>query len=168
MKPHPVQRSRPPAAKGSQHWLQHLVNNRPAALDQPLALALNLTQADKIYWHSPLRTDGYAEYRDGAFLSRLGVQLDVQPLASFWPARGPVWDGLATTSHRDLLLVEAKSHLAELRSPSTRATGVSRERIQASLTTTRRYLGVAPDVDWTSTYFQYTNRLAQYLLKKAG
>lgn len=47
-----------------------------------------------IEWLSPLRTDDYAEYRDAAFLQKLGLAQHAAALKEFWPTRGPQWDGL--------------------------------------------------------------------------
>jgi hypothetical protein len=86
-------------------------------------------------------------------------------LSSFWPRRGPVWDGLGITNRGDLLLVEAKSHIPEV--VSTVAAGeASLDRIRASLNETKHYLGVKEETAWTSPFYQYANRLAHlYLLR---
>ena len=60
-----------------------------------------------IEWLSPLASDNYAEYSDEAFIDLLGGQLSQRKLASFWPKRGPVWDGLGRTDQGHLILVEA-------------------------------------------------------------
>jgi len=59
-----------PATKGSQKWLQLLVNRAPHLFDYTLAGPLSLSGADKIEWLSPRADDGYAEYRDEAALAR--------------------------------------------------------------------------------------------------
>jgi hypothetical protein len=68
--------------KGSQRWLQWLVNQAPDCLDEQIGLG-------RIDWRSPLQTDDYAEYRDQAFLDLLGVNLQTRPLRTFWPLGGP-------------------------------------------------------------------------------
>jgi hypothetical protein len=78
------------ASRGSQHWLQRLVQDNPTALDQEIGLG-------QLEWLSPLAADDFAEYRDQAFLDRLGADLPRRPLDSFWPRGGAVWDGLART-----------------------------------------------------------------------
>ena len=55
-----------PGTKGSQKWMQVLVNQAPYVLDRAIARELNLTPAEKIQWLSPLADDAYAEYRDQA------------------------------------------------------------------------------------------------------
>jgi hypothetical protein len=147
------------ARAGSQRWLQISVNRRPELIDVPLQ---ELIGADHlIEWLSPLEEDEYREYRDGAALRLLGIDhLEQRPLSGFWPARGPVWDALGRTSKGDLLLVEAKAHIPELVSGSTKAEGDSLELIASTMNEVRRALAPRSTVDWTKTFYQYTNRLA--------
>src|SRR3989442_308460 len=100
-----------PGARGSQKWLQLVVNRAPHLLDHALAGPLNLLATDKIAWLSPKKDDDHAEYRDEAFLTKVGVQPDRIPLSAFWPARGPQWDALGRTSRGEPLLVETKAHI---------------------------------------------------------
>src|SRR5262249_15118506 len=152
------------AVRGSQKWLQMLVNDHPDVLDRALAAKL-AREPGQIRRLSACREDAYAEFQDDTLFERLGVQLSHRPLAAFWPRRGPVWDGLGLTTRGDLLLVEAKSHIPELL--STAAAGeVSLAHIRTSLDETRRYLGAGPRIDWATAFYQYANRLAHlYLLR---
>ena len=59
-----------------------------------------------------MQHDHYAEYRDEAFLKRVGVSATKKPLSEFWPKRGPQWDALATFGDDGVILVEAKAHMA--------------------------------------------------------
>jgi hypothetical protein len=86
--------SQGPAVKGSQKWIQKLVNEKPDLLTSPIRTQLNLSDTDSITWLSPLAEDEYAEYRDQAFLDLLDIKLPKVSLSDFWPSRGPVWDGL--------------------------------------------------------------------------
>ena len=86
------------ASRGSQKWIQLLVNQAPHLLDRAIARHLNFSPLDKIVWLSPLARDGYAEYRDETFLSRIQALPDKAPLSGFWPVRGPQWDALGRTS----------------------------------------------------------------------
>jgi len=154
------------ATKGSQKWLQVLVNTHPEVVDRALAVALGAKPDAHIQWLSPLNSDDYAEYQDQAVFERLGMTLPNHPLASFWPARGPVWDGLGITQRGELLLVEAKSHIPELLSSAGASSAASLDRIRASLEETRTYLGAHSYVEWTTPLYQYANRLAHlYLLR---
>jgi hypothetical protein len=158
-------------ARGSQRWLQIAVNRAPETLNAPLREALALGADDAIDWRSPREDDGFLEYRDGTFLDRLCCEpLSVRTLEAFWPARGPMWDGLARTSRGDLLIVEAKAHVPEIISGGTRATGDGRARIEAALRETQRALAPKADaVDWSKTFYQYANGLAHlYLLREVN
>lgn len=155
------------ATKGSQKWLQRLVNDEPDALNRDIAGAIGLGRPDDVIWLSPLRDDEYAEYSDDEFLRLLGARLDRRPLRDFWPTRGPVWDGLARTKRGDLLLVEAKAHIPEVVSPPTGAGEASFKLISRSLEETRTFLNASTHHPWTGTFYQYLNRLAHlYLLRE--
>jgi hypothetical protein len=157
----------PQARKGSQKWIQKLVNDRPEILNSQIWSTLNFPEKEDIQWLSPLKRDNYAEYRDQAFLNLLGVKLDKMPLAQFWPERGPQWDALGKSSGGKLLLVEAKSHISELISKSKAQDEASMKKIQESLEETGRYLNSRVNAAWSESFYQYTNRLAHlYLLRK--
>jgi hypothetical protein len=63
------------ADKGSQEWIQKLVNEKQEILNSQIRKNLNLPNNETIEWLSPLKGDEYAEYRDEAFLERLEVTL---------------------------------------------------------------------------------------------
>ena len=154
------------AARGSQFWLQKLANEKPEILNNAIVTAAPALAGQTIEWVSPLASEGYREYQDQAFLKKLGVQLTERPLDSFWPRRGPVWDGLARTSAGEVLLVEAKSHIPEAVSPPSRASEQSLNLIRSSLDETKCYLNGSHDADWAGIFYQVTNRLAHlYLLR---
>jgi hypothetical protein len=153
------------AKRGSQKWLQAAVNAHPDLFQTELQ-KLRPFQNHQFTWLSPLVTDEYAEYRDQTFLRLLGVSLEKKALAEFWPARGPVWDGLGTTDKGHLILVEAKAHIGEIVSPASKASPKSRSLIEKSLLETAQYCGSKHGNVWSSTFYQYTNRLAHlYLLR---
>jgi hypothetical protein len=154
------------ATRGSQKWLQILINRAPHLLDRALAHELSLSSTEKIVWLSPLANDANAEYRDEAFLTRIGVELKRTALSAFWPTRGPQWDALGRTSRGESLLVEAKAHIPELLSPACQAAGKSLSTIRTSMDRVKRAIGSRAAADWCGTYYQYTNRLAHlYLLR---
>lgn len=140
----------PEGARGSLKWIQRAIEHRPDLL-QPRGIA-------PITWRSPLRQDEFAEYRDGDFLARLDLSHLSTALADFWPARGPQWDALGLSASGPVL-VEAKAHIGEFRSPPSSASEASLRRIKAAFAQARQGLGCA-DQDWTQTYYQYANRLA--------
>ena len=158
----------PPAAnRGSRRWLQVLVNCRPGLLNG--AIARRLPEPPwEIDWRSPLAADHYAEYRDQSFIDRLAGsshyrapaqnQLD---LTGFWPRFGPQWDGLAVTDKGQILLVEAKAHIAEMVTAPSQARGESaRQKIQERLATVKNFVNSKSPADWSTSFYQYANRLA--------
>ena len=155
-----------PASRGSQKWLQVLVNEHTQLADDLVGALLKIAQAESVRWLSPLKDDGYAEYRDQSFTERLGVSLDNVPLKAFWPKNGPQWDGLATTAQGDVIIVEAKSHIPELVTDATGAQGKSLEKIRDSLDSTKRFVGSHSEADWSTCFYQYATRLAHlYFLR---
>jgi hypothetical protein len=67
--------SQGPAVKGSQKWIQKLVNEKPDLLNSLIRTRLNLPDTDTITWLSPLAEDGYAEYQDQASIDALDIML---------------------------------------------------------------------------------------------
>jgi hypothetical protein len=157
----------PSGGRGSLKWIQRAVNDPARPLDRPILA--QLPGARCIEWRSPLAEDGCAEYRDGAFLDRLGLGDHRAALDGFWPARGPQWDALARTDAGDVLLVEAKAHVAELCSPPAQAGEASLARIRSALSETMRAAGAAPLADWHLAFYQLANRLAHlHFLRSRG
>jgi hypothetical protein len=135
-------------------WIQHFVNEDSAALNGAIGIG-------DITWLSPLKADGCAEYRDSDFLNLLKVDLPKESLSSFWPDRGPQWDAIGRAARGDIVLVEAKAHVTEVLSPRTKAGEKSVGLIRKSLARTANALGARLGaVDWSQTFYQYTNRVA--------
>jgi hypothetical protein len=149
------------AVNGSQRLIQVAVNRRPELLCAALRKSGAVGRREPVRWVSPLAADGFIEYRDNASLAKLGVAPAV-PLASFWPARGCVWDALAVAGESRPVLVEAKAHIAEAASPGTRASPKSRELIDRSLKEARRYFSPRSKAEWGGLFYQYANRLAHH------
>jgi len=157
----------PKCNKGSQKWIQRLINEQPEQLNSQIRIELNLPRDEHIQWRSPLKDDGYSEYRDQEFLDLLEVKLKEKPLADFWPKRGPQWDALGKSSSGKLLLVEAKSHIRELISTMKAKDKDSARTIRKSLQETKRFLGSNAEIDWSCGFYQFVNRLAHlYLLRQ--
>lgn len=140
----------PGATRGSLRHIQICVNDCPALI-QPAALP-------PIRWVSPLARDAHAEYRDAAFLHRLGLASLAPALKAFWPTRGPQWDALGLTQQGPVLL-EAKAHLSEFRSPPSKAGPKSAAQIARAFAKLQADLGIIPKTDWSRTHYQYANRL---------
>ena len=152
---------------GSQRLLLMAVNAYPDLLQASLEEAGAIEEGETVEWVSPLAREGGAEYRDAAALKKLGLHDRLtSPLTEFWPARGPVWDGLAMTSNGRSLLLEAKAHIPEMASPGTKASEESRLKIEQSLEIARKHYAPRASAAWTSTFYQYANRLAfQFFLR---
>lgn len=154
------------AYKGSQKWLQALVNDSPVLLNRAIAESSSRPIGD-IHWLSPLRRENYREYYDQPFIDILQVELTERPLGSSWPASGPRWDALGRSQDDQLLLVEAKSHVKEMVSSLSAKNPDSLRKIGSALAATKSYLHRVSDpaADWTTGVYQYANRLAHlYLL----
>ena len=168
--PRQVPKSSP--AKGSQRWMQFFVNSQPAILNHAIRRATGILDKTDIFWKSPLADDQYAEYFDQAFLDRLGIKPGKVPLKDFWPNGGPHWDGLATTSKKEIILVEAKANVVEFATdPCSAESKKSIKRILDSLKDTQEFMGIKgkrnrPEL-WFNAFYQYTNRLAHlYFLRE--
>ena len=150
----------PEGRKGSLMWLQRAIASRPDLL-QPAPLP-------RVRWLSPLADDDFAEYRDAAFLTRLGHGALAPALSAFWPRGGPQWDALGRAGDT-VILVEAKAHIGEFLTGGTKASPASRARIDAALAEAKTALGAAPVSDWSQVFYQYANRLAHlWWLREQG
>jgi hypothetical protein len=157
-----------PATKGSQKWIQILVNQKADVINKEIKNSLQLPDNETIEWLSPLERERFVEYKDEEFLTNLGINPEKVKLHDFWPKSGPRWDALAKSSLGKLFLVEAKSHIPELISTCT-AGEKSTLRIKESLKATKKRFGVKSDYDWTKQFYQYANRLAHmHFLRKNG
>ena len=157
------------ANKGSQQWIQRLINEKPQILNSLTRSNQFVTEKDDIQWLSPLKEDNYAEYRDEACLKLLKITLNSYPLNDFWPKNGPQWDALGKSTSGKLFLVEAKSHIPELISTLKASNPASADKIQRSLEQTRKSFGAKSDFDWSKIFYQYANRLAHVdLLRRNG
>ena len=158
----------PQGTRGSLKWIQALVNQRSDLLNRLVRENCRLEPDEAIEWVSPLADDQYAEYRDDAFLRRLGVELGRWPLREFWPRRGPQWDALGHTDGGAVFLVEAKANIPEFVSDASGAKSpTSIAQIDDSLKQVQRFLRVDTGIDWTGKLYQYANRIAHlYLLRE--
>ena len=155
------------AFRGSQRWLQLAVNRCPDVIDGAIAKTIGLEHGETVRWLSPLESGAFTEYRDHAFLERLGITPQYRRLKDFWPTRGPVWDGLARTSGGRYLVIEAKANIPEFDTTPTGATGASLLKIRKAFDETRAFLNVHSKTDWSKCFYQYANRLAHlYYLRE--
>lgn len=145
--------------KGSLKFIQQLIAHQPTLITEHLSAVGAISPGAPVTWLSPLPTDHWAEYRDAAFLERIGHPELAAALKRFWPARGPQWDGLARAGNV-VFVVEAKAHVGELASSCAAESPASRDLITKSLDATKRALGAKEDADWMNGYYQLANRLA--------
>ena len=164
------------ANRGSRRWLQLLVNCCPKLLSEAISGRLG-DPSSEIDWRSPLISDHYAVYRDQEFIDRLESSryltrpLQVRrQLAEFWPRFGPQWDGLGVTDKGQTLLVEAKAHIPEMVTAPTQARGESAiQLVQKSLKEAKAFVNSKTQVDWSTSFYQYANRLAHlYWLREVN
>jgi len=116
----------PKGRRGSLKWIQAAVNEYESVLNRVVRSACGFDVAETICWVSPLCGDEYAEYRDDAFIEKVGVRLQNRPLRDFWPKRGPQWDALGRTRNGTVLLVEAKANIPEIVSTPSQSSEASR------------------------------------------
>lgn len=149
------------AYAGSQRQIQFFVNEQPKRLEQ--AISNVLQRPFPLRWVSPLRENKYKEYRDYRFLDALGIGRFKKDLASFWPKGGPQWDALACVEDgtEGVLLLEAKSHVPEVRGGGCAATSDSSLRqIDAAIKLARTWLQADSPLDWKGPLYQTANRIA--------
>lgn len=163
------------AFAGSQLHLQIWVNRRSQELSRYLLDALRIVAPpDAVRWLSPLEGARFREYRDGAFLRAIGLEHERSRLRDFWPAGGPVWDGLAVVDAPNskapsIVLLEAKSYPEEVHGGGCKATPGSDalRTIRSSLARTAHWLGIARTPAWEGRLYQSANRIAHlYFLRE--
>jgi hypothetical protein len=125
--------------KGSQHWLQAVAKKERDLFER----AITRAGIAGVQWLSPLESDDYAEYQDDDFISLLELDLPYRSVKSFWPARGPVWDGLARSGSGSVLLIEANGNILELQTHASQAS-------PASAVLIGRSMGEAKPTSWTA------------------
>jgi hypothetical protein len=163
--------------RGSRRGMCEWVNRNPAELESYFAswpCFRELRAHGSLEWLSPLKAACYREVRDGLW-AEAGLPRPSPQDVGWWPRRGPQWDGVAIVrgaggTTRGVLLVEAKSHLAELVSPPSGANGDRLTTIRDALEEVQAYVGGSGGSDWWRRYYQMTNRLAYlyYLRVKLG
>lgn len=153
---------------GSQFHLRRLVNERSTELSDMLASAYSkagLRPPSRVEWISPLARDGYRELEGMEYFVAKGDTKTVDLWKAFWPqsGRAPTWDGWAIAEGaegREFLFVEAKANEPELESPPCGALPEGLAKIREALDKAKAFLGVASDIPWHKTYYQFCNRLA--------
>lgn len=159
----PVKKLKNASRLGSQRLLQLAVEHYPDLLEGALFKAGTISRTETVTWTSPLKSEGFKEYRDLPALDKLGVlNTIIYPLKDFWPQRGPVWDAIGISSYGTPILLEAKAHIPEAASPSSKASQESLQLIEASLEMAHKFYSSRSTSRWSSTFYQYANRLAHH------
>jgi hypothetical protein len=157
------------AIKGSRFLLQNYVNNKQEELNNQILMSSPslLSFLDKemsFLWKSPLKENGYQEYRN-EFLEFVDEWKDKRiQLKKYWANKGPQWDGVAIVEGKNrqkgLVLVEAKAHLHEMAS-KIKAKDPSKTLIETTIKEVKRAMGSQASLDiWLNHYYQLSNRLA--------
>lgn len=150
--------------KGSLKWVQEVINISSGVINKEIISKFNLN-IQKIEWVSPIKSDGYAEYRDDCFLKKLGLEENVRTLRKFWPQRGPQWDALGKEENHYFIL-EAKANIPEINSNMQAKSEESIVQIRRGLQETREYLNCNNARNWEQGFYQYANRIAHlYFLR---
>lgn len=146
-------------SKGSKFWIQTLIN-----FDNGNTLSKAIKSVDNdigdINWLSPLKNDGYGEFK-----TRQIPRLENADF-SFWPDNGPWWDGVGIDDKGCILLIEAKGHVAETKTKCAASSETSKEKICKSMQEAHDVLAISHnyDISWTERYYQLGNRLT-FLVK---
>ena len=83
----------------------------------------------------------------------------------FWPTRSGIhsWDAvgwIGEEPHQEWLFLEAKAHVAELKSNCGAKNPNSVQKIDRALDQAKQFLGADPKADWKHGYYQTANRVA--------
>lgn len=162
------QKASPRESKGSRRRMFEWVHEHRRELELELCRQVPsldefvLEPGSSIKWLAP-DSDG-REIRDGLWPMVLPPPTPQED--GFWPKSGPVWDaagiaGSATHERLGTVLVEAKSHVAELLSPRMSLSSYEANRTrEAALEEAKLAYKASSEAPWTLTYYQLANRLA--------
>ncbi|WP_456279065.1 hypothetical protein [Bacillus sp. AK128] len=159
--------------KGSQLHLRNYVNNHSSLLNKAVfscsTSLLSFVRGElDIEWKSPLMEEGYKEYQDDFLTLYFNNVNDsskaTKDIREYWPAKGPVWDGVGIVEGHEqtgLVLVEAKAHIGETHSKIKATSDASISKITNTLKITQREFHSNCSIDpWLEEYYQLSNRLA--------
>lgn len=148
------------------HLLRHLGYHR-RYLSQEV---LKVTGSKSIQWldfdfsleNKPLKDD-----RELVGLEFIKNKQVLEKWKAFWPQTGSAqnWDAVGKVqfdTSNDWLLVEAKSHIGEIKSRCGATSPFSKQKIYSAFQSTSKAFGhqSKPIENWLGPYYQYANRLA--------
>lgn len=151
--------------KGSKFWVQKVIN------DKKLREQFNsLIGLENIDWISPLEDDDYREYslNQNNLIECLSNDYKfpiIKDDYKFWPPNQPQWDAIGVNlaengENNELILVEAKAHVKEMRSKISASNPDSVKMITELLTEVqKKYYPNGTIESWTNKYYQLANRL---------
>ncbi len=142
------------AVKGSKFWVQTIINSS-MRLDLEEKIGLG-----PITWLSPLRAEGYTEYKLNQENMRSQLKLTKEDLA-FWPQNEPQWDAIGVAGDT-IILVEAKAHIEETVTNMSATSNESIARITKAMKEIfdiMNHLGNGNFESWVHKYYQLGNRL---------
>ncbi|WP_439580751.1 hypothetical protein [Elioraea sp.] len=149
---------------GSEWHLLVFLGRHRTLLDREVA---TVTGASAVRWCDfPFDQPDSRQEGEWKGLDFLAESTDLQAAwREAWPSSGNVqnWDAVGQVQVDGLwewLLVEAKANLEEIRSSCNAREHGGRPRIARTMERTKQALGVAPDRDWLTGYYQYCNRIA--------
>jgi hypothetical protein len=153
------------AGYGSEFQLMKYLDGYRAVLDAQVLRAIG--RRGQVKWLPRLpaksRPEILVEWKALAFLPEDSpIQ---RAWREFWPQGRGIhnWDAVGwvtTGTGLELLLVEAKTHVAELRACCAAASPGSLDQITRAMATIKQALGVPAERDWLRPYYQFCNRVA--------
>jgi len=161
-----------PANKGSKYLIQKLFKqNNEAKLTQEIQKAD--PTVGNITWISPLASEQFKEYKLNykSIREKLGLKAFNM---KFWPSGQPQWDAIGIVKNQNgaqdtLILVEAKAHISEIKTPCGAKADDSIKLIQDSLRKTHDDIRTTEGLKsinhtfkqdlWMGLYYQVGNRL---------
>jgi hypothetical protein len=148
----------PEGQRGSRKWIQRAVNERWTVLERPI---LRAVRGGPVRWASPLATDEFAQYSGADFLERIGHGDLGGALNAFWPTSGPSWDALGVTPDGAVILIDAKSSLAEMCWAGPIPARQSRARSELVLQGVARRLGSRSGREaWCAQFYRLATQIA--------
>lgn len=158
------------------HLLRYLGRHRNLfnqMILEKIAIDGSIEWLDFNFKKNPKKLDCDAEWKGFDFLDYNKYKKVFTKWKMFWPQTGnkPNWDlvgWLHNNLKKELLLLEAKAHIDELKN-DCRAKTKGLAKIKEAMAKTKRFLGVEEKCDWLHGYYQYANRICLlYFLNKSG
>jgi hypothetical protein len=156
------------AVSDSQSQLQDYIHRFPGYLNSEIERLLPANArpvGQHVQWLSALDSNRYHISPSADFLRAAGLSDQPSLLDSRWSRLGLCWDAVGLLAQgkdrpQAVLLVEAKSQIEQLDSPSGRVPSHSSPLILETFQETRQWLDALETQDWTGPLYRTANRLA--------